>query len=121
MTNAASTRGLARQRERQRADLRDEALVVQNLMRTDIGRRWMWLRLSECGVFQATTNLDPQTMAYTAGTRNVGLALLSSVMRHVPDLYIRMTNENSSAQLQENPDGGTDASDESDTDDGFDA
>lgn len=115
MTNAASTRGLARQAQQRKDDLRDEALVITDLMRTEHGRRWMWLRLSECGVFHGAASLDHASLAYTAGTRTVGLGLLAQITRHAPDAYIRMTNENTKAQLTENPDGGS-GSDPDDTD-----
>lgn len=107
MTNAASTRGIARQRKQAAEDTEGARLTLVNIMQHPQGRRWFWLLLSEAQVFSDTENLDHGALAYRAGKRSLGLLLMSSLLRHVPDNYIRMTNENSSANLEEPSDGGS--------------
>ena len=116
MVNVASTRQIARARQRSKDDLEAEQYTICNIMRLPSGRRWMWLLLERARIFVGTENLDPQIMAFEKGERNFGLMLFNAVLRHAPTEYIRMTNENSSANLQEEEtqDGGN-------TDSSFDA
>lgn len=106
MTNAASTRSIARAKEQSRKDSEGEKFTIQNLMRHPMSRRWLWLLLGDAQVFAGNMNLDPAYMAFEKGQRNFGLRLLTSILRHSPEEYIRMTNENSSANLKEESDGG---------------
>ena len=65
------------------------------------GRRWLWLILERAGIFHNTENLDHAYMAWEKGVRNEALRILASIMKHTPDLYVRLTNENTAASLQE--------------------
>lgn len=107
MTNAASSRQIKARAKREAEDLKGERMVVVAFMSTPWGRRWMWLLLHKAQVFGTTFNQNPSQAAFNEGNRNFGLMLLSQITRHAPDMYIRMTNENSTANLKEDADGGS--------------
>jgi hypothetical protein len=107
LTNAASTRQIASRAKQRKDDADGEAHTIRNIMQHPMGRRWMWLQLSAASIFIDDMNTDPGWMAYQKGQRNLGLALLNSVLRHAPNDYIRMTNENTTANLKEESDGGS--------------
>ena len=111
MTNAASSRQIARRAKQSAEDARDESMVLGTIMKFHHGRRWMWLMLSRAGIFTASESLEPQVLAWREGQRNEGLRLLSAILKHTPNEYVLMTNENSSANLQEADDGRTDTDD----------
>lgn len=113
MTNAASTRQIKARTQRAKDDAEGERFTVQNLMRHPISRRWLWTLMGDAQVFQANMNLDPHYMAFEKGQRNFGLRLLHTILRYSPQEYVLMTNENSSANLKEEPDVGN-ADDSSD-------
>jgi hypothetical protein len=104
----ASSMGDSRRNKKAKAqaekDLETNKTVIVALMSTLDGRRWMWLRLSESMLFQADTQLELGVMAWRAGMRNAGLRLLQDVTSFTPDMYVRMTKENTSVALQEEED-----------------
>lgn len=102
MTNAASENSIRAREKQRKKDEETNATVISTLMRTVDGRRWIWLQLERMAVFRADEGLDPLRMAFDKGIRNEGLRLLASVTRHCPDEYIRMTQENTSVQLNAN-------------------
>ncbi len=84
-----------------------EQTIIELIMRNPQGRRWMWNQLSFCRVFQGDSGVDFGTMAFEKGLRNYGLKLLNAVSGHTPALYVTMMQEqNPSAQLKEDPNGG---------------
>ena len=105
MTNAASSRQITARAKVAKEDIEGEALTIRNIMQHPMGRRWMWKFLASASVFNDDMNTDAGWMAFQKGQRNLGLSLLNSVLRHCPNDYVRMTNENSSANLEEEPDG----------------
>ena len=58
-------------------EINHDSLVIQNLMRTDHGRNYMWNKLQEYGVFANIFNNDPVNHAYASGLRAAGLAFVS--------------------------------------------
>lgn len=103
MTSATSEQSLSAAKKRQAADRAVEKEVITTLMASVSGRRWIWLELSSARLFSGDEALDPYRMAFDKGARNSGLRLLSAVTRHTPTMYIRMTQENTSVQLEEEP------------------
>ena len=97
MPSATSTRSLARARKVAASDLLAEKAVLIRVMTTADGRRWMWLLLEQCGAFQDVEGeaLDSLgRMGHKMGKRSLGLLLMRQVTLHTPDMYIRMTAEN---------------------------
>ena len=91
--NASSRKDIrALEKAAKLSDLNDKE-VVQNLMSTVVGRKWMWEKLEGCHIFAASFSGDPLFTAYAEGERNQGLLLLNSIMASCPDLYIQAARE----------------------------
>lgn len=82
----------ARIRASQRADDR-KARVLMNLMNTRDGREWMKDLLASCGVARNPFATDPVVMGFNCGTMNVGLVLTADLVKHAPQQYMLMLNE----------------------------
>lgn len=70
-----------------------EDLAVENLMRTEDGRRFIWGQLLMCNVFDSTFDADPIQSAYNSGMRDAGLLLRNRVRSASPDYYLKMIKE----------------------------
>lgn len=95
MSSAASEANQRRARQQQEKDALTNKEVITSLMSVPSGRRWVWLRLAEARMFAEDESLDPQLLAYRQGQRNLGLRLLKAAQGHCPEMYVRMTQENS--------------------------
>ena len=71
-----------------------ESLVIQNLMKGDGGRAWMWKHLQDCGVFENIFDVDTHKTAYAAGKRQAGLQLENDLKTAAPGDYLKMIQEN---------------------------
>lgn len=103
MVSATNESRIKAQKAQMRKDQETDKTVVVALMSTPDGRRWVWNKLAEAQIFVEGENLDLGVMAYEKGKRNVGLRLLKSVTTHAPDMYVRMTRENTLVDLNEEP------------------
>jgi len=101
--SATNERQIKAREDRAKKDVEVTASIIRAFMGNAEGRRWIWLQLSFCRVFNADTGTDFGTMAFEKGLRNYGLKLLADVTTHAPDLYITMTKEQSGVTLQEEP------------------
>lgn len=93
MTSSTNEALIRRRRQQQARDLLTDRLITERLMADDEGRRWVWLRLSEGGIFLNDEGLDPMRMAFDKGQRNAALRLLRDVNRYAPREYILMQDE----------------------------
>lgn len=66
------------------------------------GRRVIWEQLAVIGIYQHSTSMEPQALAYNEGRRGVGLKVMFDVLRHCPDLYDLMVVENRARLAREN-------------------
>ncbi len=115
MASGVNRKTIAEARRQRLKDQETEREIIQALMRTVNGRRWVWLRLEEAQVFAIGESLDHAVMAFEKGRRSLGTRLLESVTRFAGDQYFRMTQENSrSAQALEEveDDGSSDRTDD---------
>lgn len=71
-----------------------EELAVQNLMKNEGMRNYMWKQLQEAGVFENIFHSDPIQHAYNAGKRQNGLVLDEDLKQYAPAMYIKMIEEN---------------------------
>ena len=71
-----------------------EALAVQNIMKNEGMRNYMWKHLQEAGVFESIFDADSIKHAYNAGKRQHGLVLDDDLRQYAPDDYIKMIKEN---------------------------
>lgn len=110
MTSATNERSIAKAEDKRKEDARINIQVIQGLMSTQRGRRWVWLELEEAQMFSQDSVVDPYFMAFAKGKRVAGLRLLQSITIHAPAQYVKMTTENTGIKLDEESDDGTDDS-----------
>ena len=67
--------------------------VLRRLMAAGEGRQWIWDRLDRAGIFSGGYDDNPTRMAYLAGHRDAGLALLADVMEFCPDQFVQAMRE----------------------------
>lgn len=105
MTSSTSEKAIRLRNKQISKDRETDKTVIQALMKTVDGRRWVWLRLSNGRMFVEDEGLDPYRMAYDKGLRNEALRLLKSVTSFTPDLYITMTRENTGVEIKDHSNG----------------
>lgn len=93
MTSSTNEAAIKRRNQQQARDLLTDKIITQQLMSTDEGRRWVWLRLEEGHLYSNDEGLDPMRMAFDKGQRNAALRLLRDVNRYAASEYILMANE----------------------------
>lgn len=97
----ASDRKQVREAEKS-ARLADQnrGAVIADLASRESGRRYLWDRIAEAGVFSTTYHDNPQRMAYSEGQRAVGLALLNDFMSYAPDNFIQAMRESNARRIE---------------------
>lgn len=80
--------------EQQKKKVNTDELIVQNLMKDENGRAYMWKHLQECSVFENIFDSDPIEHAYRAGKRQAGLQLVQDLKDYTPVNYTQMIKEN---------------------------
>lgn len=83
----------AKQSERMAALLQKESESLQTVMQSSGGRYLVYQILQQAGVYRSCFDSDSNVMAWREGKRELGLWVLSLVMRHCPDLYSLMMEE----------------------------
>lgn len=73
------------------------------LMADPRGRRLMWRRLADAGIFVTSMSATPEATAFREGRRDLGLADLARVMRLCPEQYARMAAEAQPAPTAKTP------------------
>ena len=83
------------QRRRKDSKLRERQLeeAFRWLMGDARGRRLMWQRLADAGVFRSSMAASPELTAFKEGRRVLGLKDLGLIMRLCPEHYARMAAE----------------------------
>lgn len=71
-----------------------ETLAIQNLMRTEPARDFIWGYLQSCSVFESIFNTDPVKAGYNSGMRDAGLILQRKIKEAAPADYMKMIKEN---------------------------
>ena len=71
-----------------------EELAIQNIMRTEGGRDFIWGQLQSCGTFESIFDRDPVQSGYNSGMRDAGLRLNRAVKEAAPEYYLKMIKEN---------------------------
>ena len=67
--------------------------VVYTIMSTQAGRVWMKGILDLCHCFGTSFTGEPLSMAFKEGERNIGLMLISQIMKASPEEFILMLKE----------------------------
>lgn len=71
----------------------EDDAVIQSLMSSVAGRQWMHDMLQSCHVFGSSFTGEAMGTAFREGERNIGLILLTAIMRAHPDAYVQMMKE----------------------------
>ncbi len=71
-----------------------DELVVQNIMKYEDGRGFIYKHLLMCNVFDSTFNNDSIQHAYQAGKRKAGLQIVDDLKQYAPEYYVKMIQEN---------------------------
>ena len=71
-----------------------EVLAIENIMRTEGGRNFIWGQLQSCCVFESMFNTDPVQLGYNSGMRDAGVQLDRKVKEATPEYYLKMIKEN---------------------------
>ncbi len=80
--------------ETAKRDARDEIDELLWLMSDPRGRRWIWRRLGEVGVYrQSLVPGDFAGTAFNEGQRSVGLKLINQITQHCPGRFTEMQKE----------------------------
>ena len=70
-----------------------ELLTIENILKTENGRKFMSNLLHYCGVSETMFDKDPVQHAYNAGKRSAGLHLERELKEASPHYYIKMIEE----------------------------
>jgi len=81
----------AKEQEKRRAD--QEAAAMRAVLATEAGRRAIWTRLEKCGVFRSSWDLDPHTVYFNEGRRQVGLELIADIAAADETALLHMMSE----------------------------
>lgn len=91
--NAADENQIKIERERNKFKQDTEDNDLKFLLSTDQGRRFIWNMLEKCGVFKSSFTGSSETF-FLEGQRNIGLKLMSDIMRVDPESYLKMIKSN---------------------------
>jgi hypothetical protein len=67
--------------------------IITMLMNDDLGREWLFDRLTECNVFGTPFHVDPVLSAFNAGALHFGRMLESEIKKFSIKLYGTMIEE----------------------------
>ena len=113
MTSATNPKQIAARNRQAKEDATAIRQTIEVLMSTIAGRRWVWLQLEAGQMFIAVGAQDVSDANYRNGLRDATLRLFAQVTRYTPAMYIRMTQENTQVQIEEQQnDGSSDTPDE---------
>lgn len=93
MYNAADRKQVREAEKLAKLAERNRGAVIADLASREPGRRYLWDRIAEAGVFTSTYHDNPQRMAFNEGQRHAGLALLSDFMSYAPDNFLLAIRE----------------------------
>jgi hypothetical protein len=91
--NAADENQIKIDREKNKFKQDTEDNDLKFLLASDQGRRFIWNMLEKCGVFKSSFTGSSETF-FLEGQRNIGLKLMSDIMRVDPDSYLKMIKSN---------------------------
>lgn len=91
--NAADENQIKIEREKNKFKQDTDDQDLKFLLASDQGRRFIWNMLEKCGVFKSSFTGSSETF-FLEGQRNIGLKLMSDIMRVDPDSYLKMIKSN---------------------------
>lgn len=82
------------QKRHEEQDARSIQAALRQLLSTADGRRFAWLFLADCRVFQQPFNGNALGTAFNCGELNVGQRFLAQLTEADPDAFLVMQQEN---------------------------
>lgn len=74
---------------------------VREIVKTGVGRAYLWRLLEDCHVFQSTfVSGEPELTAFQEGERARGLRILSDIQSAAPEKWLQMIEEASHGRSQ---------------------
>lgn len=101
MPNAANERALKRQGVMEKLAQKTADDDFLWLMSDPRGRRFIWRKLGETGVYSKIFNTHGGWMNFNEGRRDVGLSLLGDIDRLCPERFALMAAENAPQPQEE--------------------
>ena len=93
MDNASDRKQIRRAEKAAKLAERNRSEVIVALASHESGRKYLWDRIADAGVFTTIYSDSPQRMAFNEGLRSGGLALLADFMQFAPDNFIQAMRE----------------------------
>jgi hypothetical protein len=94
--------------ERKRSRVANDRVIKDNVIRLLMsrgdGRRFLWLLMQDCHMFEISARFGEEAVLktyFSEGERNIGLRLLMDIMRLAPREYILSMEENSKVELED--------------------
>lgn len=91
--DASDARQVNEARKRAAQEHRQEMEVVAMVMSTNQGRRYMYKKLADLGVFTNSFDKNSNLMAFLCGRQAVGHKLQEDIMVAAPEKYMMMCQE----------------------------
>ena len=67
---------------------------VKNLLNMPSGRRFIWMQLVRCGIYEESAVSSGSWTYYNEGKRAIGLQILADIMKADDEKYLVMIREN---------------------------
>lgn len=81
-----------------REDVENDRFVMEALLKTAQGRKWLRRQLAECGIGRQPFSSNALQMSFNCGELNAGNRLLSEILSTDPDNYVLMLKEGNDEQ-----------------------
>lgn len=78
---------------RAKEDLDKETIELQDLLNNYKFRKYLWNKMSACGIFDGGFTGDPYLTQYNEGKRVIGLSILQEVLTAAPRQFTLMQSE----------------------------
>lgn len=102
------------QRRYEQQDANSISTALKSLLSTADGRRFAWLFLADCRVFQQPFNGNALGTAFACGELNVGQRFLAQLTQADPDAFLVMQEENMKNERERQQSADRAAADDSD-------
>ena len=105
--NAGERKDVRKAEKAARIAARDDRDAIVSIMSDTFGRAWMWRKLEAARIFADPFTGDALVEAFNKGYRSFGMNLLSDIMLHCPQMYLKMTEEANVRRINDDNDSDT--------------
>jgi hypothetical protein len=100
--NAGERKDVRKAEKAARIAARDDRDAIVRIMSDTFGRAWIWRKLEAARIFADPFTGDALVEAFNKGYRSFGMNLLSDIMLHCPQMYLKMTEEANVRRINDN-------------------